>query len=118
MRSQIQRELDMAEEYVLNKLFGDYTNPQISNKIKFFLVAKNIDFETYINDKLQKFEEYSKDFMKDNGYYDGEKLTKILTAQFPILQGIAIADIKPIDLFVMLDELIGLEQLGSFIRDL
>lgn len=118
MRSQIQRELDKAEEYVLNKLFGDYTNPQISNKIKFFLVAKNIDFETYINEKLQMFEEYSKDFINDNGYYDGQKLTKILTTQYPFLQGLNIPDTKPLDLVKALDELVGLDKLGSLIRDL
>ena len=118
MRSQIQRELDKAEEYILNRLFGDYTNPQISNKIKFFLVAKNIDFETYINEKLQMFEEYSKDFINDNGYYDGEKLSKALLTQFPMLQGLSIPNIKPIDLAIALDDLIGLSKLGSFIRDL
>ena len=118
MRSQIQRELDKAEEYILNRLFGDYTNPQISNKIKFFLVAKNIDFETYINEKLQMFEEYSKDFINDNGYYDGEKLSKALITQFPMLQGLSIPDTKPIDLVVALDDLIGLSKLGGLIRDL
>lgn len=118
MRNQIQRELDRAEEYVLTALFGDVNNPRISNKIKFFLIAKNINFDDYINTRIAMFEEFSQDFMTDEGYYDGDKLTKALKLQFPLLEGLNIPNMKPIDFFKMLDKLVGLETIGQMIQNL
>ena len=118
MRSQIQRELDRAEEYVLTLLFGDIHNPKISNKLRFFMIAKGIDFDEFINSKIAMFEEFSQDFMTDEGYYEGDKLTRALKLQFPQLEGLEIPDIKPIDFFRMLDKLIGLEAIGQMIQNL
>ncbi len=117
MRNLIQRELDKAEEYLLKTIFNDIKNPQISNKIKFFMISKNIDFDTYINHKIMIFEEFSQDFMKDDGYYDGKKLTKVLVLKFPILEGLELPDIKPIDLLKILDNFINLKQIGNFIQN-
>ena len=55
--------------------------------------------------------------MKDNGYYDGEKLTKVLLLKFPILEGLELPDIKPIDLLKILDNFINLKQIGNFIQN-
>lgn len=118
MRNQMQRELDRAEEYVLTALFGDVQKPIISKKIQFFLVAKGIDFDSYINEKIQVFEEFSKDFMNDEGYYIGEKLSKALSIQYPQLQGLEIPDIKPIDFFKAVNQLVGLEKLGQMIQNI
>ena len=118
MRNLMQRELDRAEEYVLTALLGDVQKPIISKKIQFFLVAKGIDFDSFINQKIQVFEEFSKDFMNDEGYYIGDKISKALVLQFPELQGLEIPDIKPIDLFKMLNNLIGLEAIGKMIQTL
>ena len=116
MRNQIQRELDRAEEYVLTLLFGDISNPRISNKLRFFMIAKGIDFDEFINEKIAIFEEFSQDFMTDEGYYDGDKLTKALKLQFSQLEGLNIPNIKPIDFFKMLDKLVGLEAIGQIIQ--
>lgn len=117
MRNLIQRELDKAEEYLLKTLFNNVQNPQISNKIKFFMISKNIDFDTFINHKIMIFEEFSQDFMKDNGYYDGKKLTKVLLLKFPHLAGLEIPDIKPIDFLKTIDNLVNLKQIGNFIQN-
>jgi hypothetical protein len=118
MRNQIQRELDRAEEYILTVLFGDYKNPVLSKKIQLFLIAKGINFEDYINKKIELFEEFSYDFMTEEGYYEGSKLTKALLLQFPQLAGLEIPDIKPIDFFKMLNNLIGLEAIGRVIQNI
>jgi hypothetical protein len=118
MRNQIQRELDRAEEYVLNQLFGDFKNPQISNKIKLLLIAKGINFDDYINEKLQLFEEFSSDFMTEDGYYNGEKLTKAILLRFPQLEGFNMPNIKPIELFKTINNLINLETIGKIIQNI
>lgn len=118
MRNQIQRELDKAEEYALSVLFGDINNPRISPKVKLFLVAKGISFDGFINEKINVFETFSKDFMNEDGYYIGSKLSKALAIQFPVLEGLNLPDIKPIDLFKMINQLIGLERLGQMIQTL
>ena len=118
MRSLIQRELDRAEEYVLTALFGDINRPKISPKVQLFLVAKNIDFDDFINEKIAIFEEFSKDFMNDEGYYIGEKISKALAIQFPQLNGLNLPNIKPIDLFKMLNQMIGIETIGQAIQNL
>lgn len=118
MRSLIQRELDKAEEYLLKALFKDIKNPVLSNKVKLFLIAKNINFDDWINHKIMIFEEFSQDFMTDDGYYNGEKLTKALILKYPVLSGVEIPNIKPIDLFKSLNELIGLDKIGELIQTL
>ena len=118
MRSQIQRELDRAEEYVLTALFGDTSSPRLSPKVKLFLVAKGISFDEFINEKIDMFETFSKDFMNEDGFYIGEKITKALTIQFPLLEGLHIPDIKPIELFKALNQLVGLEAIGQMIQTL
>lgn len=114
----IQKELDKAEEYVLNKLFGDARNPIISKKIQLFLVAKKIDFETFINKKIEIFEEFAKDFITDDGYFDGEQIAKLLIVQFPELRGLTLPNMKPIELAKTLDNLIGFDSLGNIIQNL
>ena len=118
MRSLVQRELDRAEEYVLTALFGDINRPKISPKVQLFLVAKNISFDDFINEKIAIFEDFSKEFMNDEGYYIGEKLSKTLSIQFPQLQGLEIPDIKPIDLFKTLNQLINIESIGQMIQNI
>lgn len=116
MRNPIQRELDRAEEYLLTILFGDARNPILSKKIQLFLISKDINFDDFINHKIQLFEEFSYDFMNENGYYIGEKLSKALALQFPEFNTLVLPDIKPIDFFKMINNLIGLEAIGKFIQ--
>jgi hypothetical protein len=116
MQSQIQKELDRAEEYVLTALFGDINKPKLSPKVQLFLVAKGISFDDFINHKIEIFEAFSVDFMNEEGYYIGDKLSKAITLQFPQLQGLEIPNIKPIDFFKMLNNLIGIETIGQIIQ--
>lgn len=118
MRNQIQRELDRAEEYVLTALFGDTSSPRLSPKVKLFLVAKGVSFDEFINEKIDMFETFSKDFMNEDGYYIGERLSKALSIQYPQLQGLDIPDIKPIDFFKAVNQLVGLEKLGQIIQNI
>lgn len=113
----IQKELDKAEEYVLNKLFSNAQNPIISKKLQFILIAKKIDFDKFINEKIEIFEEFAKDFINDEGYFDGEQISKMLTLQFPELAGLTLPNIKPIDLVKLLDNLVGFDSLGNFIQN-
>lgn len=116
MRSLVQRELDKAEEYIIKALFKDVNNPILSNKIRLLLVAKNIDFDKYVNNAIMIFEEFSQDFIKDNGYYDGEKLTKALQIKYPNLKGLTLPDMKPIEIVKIIDNFINLETIGNFIQ--
>lgn len=118
MQSKIQRELDIAEEYILKRLFGSIDNPIISKKLQLFLIAKNINFDDFINEKIEIFEEFSKDFMTDDGYYNGNQLSKALALKFPILQDIQLPNIKPIELARIIDNLIGLDSIGQMIQNL
>ena len=73
-------------------------------------------FDEFINEKIDMFETFSKDFMNEEGYYIGEKLSKALSIQYPQLQGLEIPDIKPIDFFKAVNQLVGLEKLGQIIQ--
>lgn len=121
MEDLIQQELDIAEEYILTKLFGNINNIRLNavpNWI-FTQIAKGKSFENYINELIQKFEHISKDFMTDTGYLDGNKITEVITNKVPILKGcVNLPTLKPIDYAKMLDEIIGFEALGLIIRSL
>ena len=117
MRSLVQRELDKAEEYIIKALFKNVNNPILSNKIRLLLVAKNIDFDKYVNNAIMIFEEFSQDFMKENGYFDGEKLTKALLIKYPSLKGLNIPDMKPIEILKVIDNFVNLETIGDFIQN-
>ena len=111
-----QQELDMAEEYILSKLFGNATNPVISKKWEAILILKNINYREKINKYLNIFEIFAKDLQKKNGYFDGNKTTQLMILQFPYLQGLVLPDIRPIDFFRLVDNLIGLDKIGEIIQ--
>ena len=118
MPNRIQRELDIAEEYVFKKLFGNIDNPIISKKLQLFLITKNINFDDFINEKIEIFEDFSKDFMSEDGYYNGNQLSRALALKFPFLQDIQLPNMKPIDLVRMLDSVINLDSIGQMIQNL
>ena len=111
-----QQELDMAEEFVLAKLFGNAQAPVISKKWEILLALKGIDYRQKINDYLFLFEQFAKDAQKDNGMFDGQKISHIMTIQYPQLQGLVLPDIRPIDFFRLVDNLIGLDKIGEIIQ--
>ena len=111
-----QNELDMAEEFVLAKLFGNAQTPVISKKWEILLALKGIDYRQKINDFLFLFEQFAKDVQKDNGMFDGQKISHIIAIQYPQLQGLVLPDIRPIDFFRLVDNLIGLDKIGEIIQ--
>ena len=112
-----QSELDMAEEFVLTKLFGNAQAPVISKKWEMLLALKGIDYRQKINDYLLIFEQFAKDAQKENGMFDGQKISRLMIIQFPQLQGLNLPDIRPIDLARLIDGMINLEQLGVYLRE-
>lgn len=112
-----QNELDMAEEFVLAKLFCNAQTPVISKKWEILLALKGIDYRQKINDYLFLFEQFAKDGQKDNGMFDGQKISHIITIQYPQLQGLVLPDIRPIDLARFIDGMVNLEKLGAYLRE-
>ena len=77
--------------------------------------------ETFEKVLVQEFDKdisshKTKDLQKENGYFDGNKTTQLMILQFPYLQGLVLPDIRPIDFFRLVDNLIGLDKIGEIIQ--
>ena len=121
MEDLIQAELDIAEEYVLTRIFGSLDNVKLTGiaGFAFTQLSKGKNFENYINEQLQKLEFFARCFMTDNGYVNGLTLTEAITTKVPILRGcISLPTLKPIDYAKMLDEFINFQALGQIIKGL
>jgi hypothetical protein len=112
----IQRELDIAEEYILTRLLGNINAPVFGNTLRLFFVAKNINPNNFINQYIGIFEAFARDFMLENGYIDGQKLTRFLSVKYPSLNGLNLPNFRPIELAVALDKLLDITKIGSFIQ--
>lgn len=112
-----QVELDLAEEYILKKLFGDVQNLKVGNKVKLFLISQNINLPIFINEKLQVFETITRDFMTEAGYIDGSKISKILAIKNPVFNEITLPNIKPIELVQIIDQVVNFEKIGHLIQN-
>ena len=117
MTNLVQRELDKAEEYVFRKLFGSPENPVISQKLRFIMIAKQINFDEFINEKIKIFEMFASDFMDENGFFRGKQISQALILKFPALTGLELPDVRPLELVEILDELIGFDKLGKLIQE-
>ena len=116
-----QQELDIAEEYILVKLFGSVDNIRLNTVPNWLFTqfSKGKKFEDFINENIQKFEFVAKGFMTDTGYIDGNRVTEMLTNKATILKGaLNLPTSKPIEYAKMLDEIIGFEALGNILRSL
>lgn len=118
MPNRIQQELDIAEEYILTKLFQDVKHPVISKKLQLVMIAKNINFDEFINEKIAVFEEFSKDFMTEDGYYNGNQLSRALALKYPNFSNTELPNMKPIEVARMLDNFLNLESIGQMIQNL
>lgn len=119
MDNVIQSELDIAEEYILSKLFGDIYNIRLGMVANAVLNLKGVNLQDLINRKLLEIEDKVKPYMTETGYMDGNKLTETLTNKFPILKGcITFPTLKPIEYAKILDELIGIEVIGQVLKSL
>lgn len=115
-RTEIQRELDRAEEYILEKLFGSAENIEISNNLKMVLALKGIDFNKTVNHYIEVFESFMTNFMLENGFLDVEKLEKVISIKIPILQGIKLPAARLIDFIKEIEKTIPFEKIGAVIR--
>ncbi len=116
-----QQELDLAEEYILAKIFGSVENIRLNTVPNWLFTqfSKGKKFEDFINENIQKFEFIAKGFMTENGYIDGNRVTEMIVNKATILNGaLSLPTLKPIDYAKMLDEIIGFEALGSILRSL
>lgn len=117
MRTEAQKELDRVEEYVLNKLFGNIENPRLSLKIQTAMAIKGINFADMVNEKIEVFENFVKDFMREDGFLDVEKIEKVVSVQYPIFDGLKLPMARPIEYIKMLELFIPLEKLGAMIEN-
>lgn len=121
MEELIQQELDLAEEYILVKIFGSLDNIRLSAVPNWLFTqfSKGKNFEDFLNENLKKFEFIAKGFMTDKGYIDGDRVTEMITSKAKVLNGaISLPTLKPIEYAKMLDEIINFEAIGILIRNL
>ena len=111
-----QKELDLAEKFVLEKIFVSVNDIKVGPKLQFFLTAKGISLEDFINDNINIFENLIKDYMLESGEIDGVKVANYLIAINPNLQGLVIPNVKLIELAQFLDKLFNFESIGTKIR--
>ena len=112
MQSLIQAELDLVEEHLLQCLFGSSQSPIINSMIKTGLTFMGQSHIKLINSGLQQFEQFAKPFLKENGYVDGIKLSRLIEAKFN--KQIPIGDFRMIELTRAIEP--WLKALGSYIQ--
>lgn len=108
----MQTELDLVEEHLLQCLFGSSQFPQINSMVKTGLTFMGQNHVQLINSALQQFEQFAKPFLKDNGYVDGSKLSRLIEAKFN--KQIPIGDFRMIEFTRAIEP--WLKTLGSYIQ--
>ena len=102
----------MVEEHLLTCLFRDANNPQFNSTVKSFFVITGKDPIAMINSSITQFETAVRPFLKDNGYVDGEKLSRLIAVKFN--KQVPISDFRLIDVTRMLEP--WLITLGALIQ--
>lgn len=102
----------MVEEHLLTCLFRDANNPQFNSTVKSFFVITGKDPIAMINSSITQFETAVRPFLKDNGYVDGEKLSRLIAVKFN--KQVPISDFRLIDVTRMLEP--WLITLGTLIQ--
>lgn len=119
MEDLIQSELDIAEEYILTKIFGSIDDVKLSGVANWLFTqfTKGKKFENFLNDNIKKFEFIAKGLMTENGYINGNSLTEIIIKKAPVLNGcINLPTLKPLDYAKLLDEIINFQALGILLK--
>lgn len=114
--SEIQKELDKFEEFVLTEIFGDIHNPKISKNIQIALTFKGTSFDNVINLGINKFEEYIKNYLCENGFLDVKKILDILSIKFPFLSTLNPPPVRLIEVAKIIDQVFPLKIIGEIIR--
>ena len=117
MRTEVQKELDRVEEYVLNKLFDNIENPKLSLKIRTAMAIKGVNFADVVNENIEVFEEFMQDYMREDGFLDVEKIEKIISTQYPILDGLKLPLARPIEYIKLIELFIPLEKVAGIIEN-
>lgn len=112
MQNLMQTELDLVEEHLLQCLFGNAQAPRINSMIKTGLTFMGKNHIQIINVGLQQFEQMTKPFLKENGYVDGSKISRLIEAKFN--KQIPIGDFRMIEFTRAIEP--WLKTLGSYIQ--
>lgn len=115
-KSDIQRELDKAEEYILEKLFGSVEDIKVTKNLELVFAFKGIDLNKEINKYIKIFEDFMSNFMLEDGFLDVEKFEKVICIQFPILHGLNLPSARLIDFIKEIEKIIPFEKIGAVIR--
>jgi hypothetical protein len=118
MRTQVQRELDRAEEYLLDKLFGSATKPAVGPAIGLILNLNGLPLVNLINNKITELESCAKDYMKDDGTINGPVLSEYLVERYPCLKGLSLPNITPTELVDILGDMVDLDKVGYYIQNI
>ena len=118
MRTQVQRELDRAEEYLLDKLFGSITKPVVGPAIGLILNLNGIPLVKLINSKITELETSAKEYIRDDGTIDGSKLSGYLVDKYPNLKGLALPNVTPTELVDVLSDMVDLDKVGYYIQNI
>ena len=108
--------MGIFDRFRKNKNVESVNDIKVGPKLQFFLTAKGISLEDFINDNINIFENLIKDYMLESGEIDGVKVANYLIAINPNLQGLFIPNIKLIELAQFLDKLFNFESIGTKIR--
>lgn len=112
MENLIQTELDLVEEHILECVFGSVHSPQINSMVKTGLSFMGQNHIQMINTSIRQFEKFAKPFLKENGYVDGLKLSRLIEARFN--KQVPIGDFRMIELTRAIEP--WLKTLGSYIQ--
>lgn len=118
MRAQVQRELDMAEEQILDKLFGSTIKPVVGPAIGLILNLNGIPLVKLINSKITELESFAKDYMQDDGTINGSMLSEYLVSKYPNLKGLSLPNITPTELVMVLSDMVDLDKVGYYIQNI
>lgn len=112
MENLIQAELDLVEEHLITCLFGNVHAPRINSMVKTGLSFIGQNHVQMINAGIKQFEEYTRPFLKENGYVDGLKLSRLIEARFN--KQVPIGDFRMIEFTRAIEP--WLKTLGSYIQ--
>ena len=112
MENLMQTELDLVEEHIIECLFGSAHAPRINSMVKTGLAFIGQSHIQMINKGIKQFEQFGKPFLKENGYVDGLKLSRMIEARFN--KQVPIGDFRMIEFTRAIEP--WLKTLGSYIQ--
>ena len=66
---------------------------------------------------IEIFEEFMQDYMREDGFLNVEKIEKIISTQYPILDGLKLPLARPIEYIKLIELFIPLEKVAGIIEN-